>query len=114
MKYGMFASAALLVAGFFAVEAPAQEVIKSQGTVVTGSEVRMAPMGRSGLFSRLRNRGMTTNNAPMMMTTTAPATIVPASATNPATQITPIATTPQVVEQRQGLGARLRARLGRG
>jgi hypothetical protein len=110
MKFGLLSAVTLLVAGFVVTEASAQETIKAPTNVVTTSDYRTVQPARTGLFSRLRNRN--NNVSAASMTTVAPATIVPATTATPATPTTPttVAPTTQVVEPRQGLFARLRAR----
>ena len=139
MKFGMLAAVTVLIAGFFVLEAPAQEVIQSSGTVIVPSSTQIVQPARTGLFGRLRGRNTmsTTTVAPPMMvqtgattvpaivqaggTTTTPSTVVQAGGTTtlPATTITTtsgtttMATTSEMVQPRQGLFGRLRSRLGR-
>ena len=142
MKFGMLAAVTVSIAGFFVLEAPAQEVIQSSGTVIVPSSTQMVQPARTGLFGRLRSRNtmstssMTTMAPPMMAqtgtttapaivqaggTTTTPSTIVQAGGTKtmPATTMTTpsgttsVAMTSQMAEPRQGLFGRLRSRLGR-
>jgi hypothetical protein len=115
MKFGMQAFATVLVAGFFVLEAPAQEAIKAPSTVVTTSDYRTVQPARNGLFSRLRNRNNVTS---VSATTVAPPMATPTTKVEPTTPpvvATPTTVTPttQIVEPRQGLFARLRARSGR-
>lgn len=112
MKFGMLATVTFLVAGFVGLEASAQEAIQSTGTVVTTSDYRVAQPGRTGLFSRLRNRN---NVTPVSMTTSPSTTTVPTTPPPAPVATTTIPTTAaplttQSAEPRQGLFARLRAR----
>ena len=106
MRQLFVACVALAVLGYCTAQVPAQEQIKTGGTVITKTEVQSSPAPRTGPFRRLRDRDTVTTGTPM--TTTTKVETVPA--TPPATTTT---TTAQVSEPRTGLLARLRGRLGR-
>jgi hypothetical protein len=128
MRKWMLLCAVVVAAGFLADRAPAQEPAKIAPSVITTSEpVMVAP--RAGLFSRMRERrGMTTMVSQPVIQTQAgvPMTsgVQQAQALEPqigskvqqaqGTEIIAMpATQMQVMETRQGLLPRLRARLGR-
>ncbi len=120
MKWTL-ACAVVVVAGFLAVPAPAQEPAKIPATVITTSQPVITTPS-PGLFGRLRDRrGMTTIvNQPIVQaqatTTEAKSNVLQVQNTETIgmpvqTQVMPAEM--QVMETRPGLLSRLRSRLGR-
>lgn len=111
MRKWIFVCAVVTLAGFLAEPAPAQEAVPAPGPGITSAGPR------AGLISRLRDRRPMTilsQRTTTVTTSSAPAKVVQAQATEaPKTPITPMTTATQVVENRQGLLSRLRARVGR-
>ncbi len=135
MRNWTLVCAAVIVAGFMADRVPAQEPATIPATVTNTTEI-VTPAPRTGLFGRLRERrGMTmTVNQPIIQAQAIqpqpipplqqpPSEVLQAQHTEqvamPTTASTTMTTTTvmpaemQVVDARQGLLARLRARRGR-
>jgi hypothetical protein len=106
----MLACAVVTLVAFLAQPAPAQEPLKTPTKVVTASEtVTVAP--RTGLLGRMFP------NRTTMVVRGVSATTMPPATTSGVTQAqgttTTMAAQTQVVETRQGVLSRMRARLGR-
>ena len=102
MKNWILAGVVVAILGLFAMDTPAQEVLKTQPGV-TKSEPMPAPMARTGLLRRFQERRG-------IVTTVVPATTKVES--SPPTPTTPTVTT-RVIEPRTGLFSRLRGRMVR-
>ena len=115
MRMWIFAGAVVTLAGFLVEPAPAQETIQKPGTVITTAQPSTQP-ARGGLLQRIRDRrqGVTTVSEPVTQTTTTTKSSQPQTTVQQA-QATRTVTSSEmpVMETRQGLLGRLRARRGR-